>query len=185
MNRANVPGIIVETTSSGSAKRLPIEIYWRTRFGSGAKGANRPVFFLNEMRLDYMSALDLLGNLRVIDVALIRVYQPGTFAVGNAPSGAVLVYTKNSKDYQFDSSYHGHLNKIVRSGYSVTDPLPVMPLSGDKNGILYVDNISVSDSSSRNFILPFSGGEKNAPKRIRVEGVDKNGAIVALDKIIY
>lgn len=55
----------------------------------------RPVFFLDEMRVD----LSAINNISLFDVALIKVFRsPFMGAIGGGPNGAIAVYTKRGDE---------------------------------------------------------------------------------------
>jgi len=186
--QANVAGIIIEGNTSNTGASLYKEsgmpvIYWRLQFGiftaGNMKMKNTPAFFLNEQPLEYGDAVAMFIDLKIADVALVKIFQPGTFPLvsGNSPNGAVVVYTKNGSELQFEKT-PSYFNKIKKAGYSIQ---PVLPVKNAGDIVYWQPNIN-ADSTGNSY--KFTVNKSKHPLKIRVEGLGKDGRLMALDETI-
>lgn len=179
-------------------------IYWRlSNFMSGLTGPeqlklNAPSFFLNEKLLNvgnegYDQAIDLLSNIRMRDVAMVRIFQPGMNPIvpDNGPHGSIAIYLKNGTEENKPPSQVS-FKKFIKYGYGL--------LTNDhhtaKNNFKGTDNLSHEpgtvywmptlkvDRNSHTATFSFQHNAISKGFRIIAWGLDKNGMVISLNKII-
>jgi hypothetical protein len=152
---------------------------------------NAPSFFLNERLLNtgndgYDGMVALLSGIRVADVAMIRVYKPGTMpnAPDNGPHGCVAIYTKNGteEDNPPVKPVKIAFQQTLKVGYTVTHNFE----SGQKafaNATLYWNPAALPDQLTHTVTVTVgkTGGQH---LRVVAEGLDSNGQIIQLDQVI-
>lgn len=174
-------------------KGLPI-IYWR--FSNIIDGLsamdqlklNSPSFFLNESLLNtgnegYDGMVQVLSGIRIADVVMIRIYKPGTLqnVPDNGPHGAIAIYLKNGTE---DTRTPAKVvfEQFLKSGFSAEHNFET---SAKNHGTstLYWNPGASPEPLTHNIFVSFNNGNR---KRLRVvaEGLDKNGNVIQLDKII-
>jgi len=159
--------------------------------------ANVPAFFLNEQQLtgegagDYGAAIDLLQSIPLSNVALIRVFPPGTkpMVSGNSPNGIIAIYTINKREVR--DGYRGNFfDRAKKVGYSVAHHFSSPDYDGRKNisipdmrSTLYWNPTLKTDSISHTAVFSFYNNDVTRRFHVVIEGIDKNGKIVREDKI--
>jgi hypothetical protein len=91
--------------------------------------ANSPAFFVNEVLLNsspeqYTNAYQSLTSLSMSQVAMIRIFQPGSLPVvpGNGPHGAIVIYTKNGTELKQEAAANRiSFDKTYMRGYSLVE----------------------------------------------------------------
>ncbi|MEO6357509.1 MAG: hypothetical protein ABIU77_18135 [Ferruginibacter sp.] len=174
-------------------KGLPI-IYWR--FSNMIDGLsamdqlklNAPSFFLNESLLNtgnegYDGMVQLLTGIRVADVAIIRVYKPGTMpnVPDNGPHGSVAIYLKNGTEEDKPASKIA-FQQTVKVGYTVAHNFEIQ----QKESItptLYWNPAAIPDPATHTIIVTVRNGNTQR-LRIVAEGLDENGRVIQLDQVI-
>ena len=184
------------------AGSIPI-ITWRMANGLFIKASgtlvlemNAPAFFLNEQLLNegsegYENAINLLMNVNMAEVALVRIFEPGTMPLvsGNAPHGAIAIYTKNGSEGKF-LYLENRFDKIKKAGYSFTQDFSSPDYSVNKNAAkkdtrktLYWNPQLETDSTTHTATFSFFNNDVAKHFHIIIEGIDKNGKILRTDKI--
>ncbi|MFI5154570.1 MAG: hypothetical protein ACHQEM_00200 [Chitinophagales bacterium] len=178
-------------------------IYWRMINGLFVpmsdvqrKKVNAPAFFLNEQLLSegsegYDEAMSLLQNTSVADVAMVRIYEPGTMPMvsGDAPHGAIAFYLKNGSEgmlMRLPQSF----NKIKKSGYSIVRQFLSPDYNGrdsspteDKRKTLYWNPDLRTDSTSHAAVFSFYNDDAGGNFRILIQGMDSKGNLVYIEKL--
>ncbi len=166
-------------------------IYWRfSNIIAGLSAIeqlklNAPAFFLNENLLSsgpdgYDGAIDLLSGIRMADVALIRIFKPGTLpnVPDNGPHGAVAIYLKNGKEIEKPVTKI-NFEKLYKTGYKINNEFKHMPNSAT---LYWNPSLNVNPLTHE---VTFSF-ENSGAKRIRiiVEGMDENGQIISISQVV-
>ena len=178
-------------------------IYWRySNLIMGLSAAeqiklNAPAFFLNEQLLNvgnegYDDAIRLLSGIRVADIAIIRVFQPGMnpLVPENGPHGSIAIYLKNGTEEQkpntqvyFRKSSILGFNKMPsfdqnRDDKKKMDNQSSVPITLFWNPSLMVDTVTHQAT--------ISFGHMDSVKHYQVMamGLSYDGSMVILNKII-
>jgi len=189
-------------------------IYWRMTNGlfDGSTAVQRikenaPAFFLDEQMLNensegYDGAIDMLKNIPIAQVAMIRIFQPGTFAgvSGMAPHGVIAVYTKNGSEWKWKNIPSG-FNKTKITGYSPYSPFTAPdyekgrtapagnpgraanPVRPDRRETLYWNPALAPDSATHSIRFSFYNDDTPGPFRITIQGLDRNGRPMHIDSV--
>jgi len=149
---------------------------------------NAPSFFLNESLLNtgnqgYDGMVQLLTGIRIADVAIIRIYNPGTLpnVPDNGPHGAIAIYLKNGREDDRATS------KIVFEQHTKLGYTPVHDFqkrgAAPSPSTLYWKPGALPNPSDHNVTVSFNN-YNNRRIRVIAEGVDENGNVILLDQII-
>jgi hypothetical protein len=196
---SNVPGPVYKDDGSDEAL-----IYWRMTADlfipvseADRIKANAPAFFLDEQRLNegiegYDEAIATLRDVKMEQVALIRVFQPGTMPLvsGNAPHGAIAIYRKNGKEGSLAPRAHP-LDQINRVGYSTVGRFQApdyapgqFSTAADDRTTLYWNPNLVTDSATHRVNFSFFNPDKPSEAlRIKIEGIDAQGRLITLETL--
>lgn len=172
---------------------MPI-IYWR--FSNMIDGLsamdqlklNAPSFFLNESLLNtgndgYDGMVQLLSGIRVAEVAMIRVYKPGTMpnAPDNGPHGCVAIYLKNGMEEDKPPTKIA-FQQTVKTGYTVTHNFDITQKS-TANATLYWNPAVAADPVTHTVVVTL---QQCTAQRLRVvaEGLDENGRLIQIDQVV-
>jgi hypothetical protein len=135
--------------------------------------------------------MNLLLDIRMADVAMIRIFNPGTMPLvsGNAPHGAFVIYTKNGSENQL-VPVENAFDKIKIAGYTTVDKFLASDCESKKNlqvpdtrQTLYWNPELKMDSVSHSATFSFFNNDITKRFHIVVEGIDNNGRIISVDKI--
>ncbi len=197
--QGRVPGLNI----SGDLQNTP-EIYWRETSGIfkynkavdpvRATILNMPIFYIDERQLNsnqlgagdpkdqLTPTVSQLTSIRVSDIALIKVYEPGTFygSEGGAQHGAVAIFLKKG----IDLNTNQNVNKIVKQGFSFVPAFRNDEYNAnDKQAIYWNPDIR---TDSQNHTATFNFINNTGAKRIEivVEGFDRRGKLCRVDKIV-
>ncbi len=195
---SNVSGPVYKDDGSGEALiywRMTADLFIQVSEAERIK-ANAPAFFLDEQKLNegkdgYDEAIQTLHDVAMEQVALIRVFPPGTMPLvaGDAPHGAIAIYRKNGKEGTM-ASLSSRTDQITKIGYS-TVPSFTIPnyehtgsgMDPDHRSTLYWNSNLTTDSLTHR--ASFSYFTPDLPPesvRIRVEGTDRLGRLITLDQ---
>ncbi|HEY4335364.1 MAG TPA: hypothetical protein VGM89_05690 [Puia sp.] len=180
-----VAGLIIK----GAGSQMPL-IAWRINNGllttsdqSKQYMMNAPAFFLNEQLLNvnsenYESAMAVLTQISIPQVAMIRVFQPGTFAAvpGMAPHGVIAIYTKNGSESKFHN-IPTNFNKMKKTGYDLSRTFTA------SRRTLYWNPALSPDSVTHTATFSFSNDDKPGPFRVTIQGLDRNGRPLLIDSV--
>jgi hypothetical protein len=181
------PGLVYYYTDKGG-----VLIYWRMTAGLFTSASeterikkNAPAFFLEEAQLNdadvgYDDAISSLQHTMMQDVALIRIFQPGMLVgvQGNAPHGAIVIYLKNGGEGQV-ASHRKNYDKTTRTGYSKVEEFHT---HGSGNTLYWNPNL-LTDSVTHNTSFSFINNDSTKHYHIKIEGFDKNGKLVTMDRL--
>lgn len=148
-----------------------------------------PTLFLNEMPVDVTA----IENIPVTDIAYVKAFRPPFFgASGGGAGGAIAIYTKKGGEGNSTASNIGGLDKSKLTGYA----LPKEFYSPDYSK--ETTDASLPDVRPTLFWLPYILTDKNnhkinltfynndVSKRIRIvlEGMNEEGQLTRVEKII-
>ena len=160
--------------------------------------ANAPAFFVDEHLLnasykEYKNAYNILTNIRMSQVVMIRIYQPGMMPVApdNGPHGSIMIYLKNgSEENLLPKPASIKFNKIDLVGYNAVrdfskENAKTDSLSANNNrATLYWNPSLPVDPISHNAAFSFYNNATAKRFRIIVEGMDNKGRIIHFNKVI-
>ncbi|MEP6747380.1 MAG: hypothetical protein ABJB86_06625 [Bacteroidota bacterium] len=150
---------------------------------------NSPSFFLNEALLNagpegYDGAVQLLSGIRMADVALIRIFKPGTMqnVPDNGPHGSIAIYLKNGTEMDKPVTKI-NFEKSTKLGYKISQRFVNLNNGSKGNSTLYwnpaLDVDPVIHTASFSFYI---NGTKHF--KIVAEGLDENGKVVTLTRVV-
>lgn len=147
-----------------------------------------PTIFLNEMRVDPSQ----LRGTPVSDIAMVKVFRPGSALIfGGGGSGAIAIYTKKGEKSKPDPTIKG-LEQTRIIGYSITRQFysPDYSLKSDFENdedirtTLYWNPLILTDKSSQKTTVQFFNNDISRKLRIVLEGVNSEGKLTRIEKII-
>ncbi|MFT3936865.1 MAG: hypothetical protein QM726_24785 [Chitinophagaceae bacterium] len=167
-------------------------IYWRYSNVIAGLSAmdqlklNAPAFFLNENLLSaglegYDASIDLLSGIRMADVALIRIFKPGTLSnvPDNGPHGAIAIYLRNGKEMDKPTKKLS-FEQSIKIGYKTVHRFKEQ--DAGEHGTLYWNPSVAVDPITH--IASFSfPGIVSKQLRIVVEGLDEKGNIISINRL--
>jgi hypothetical protein len=145
-----------------------------------------PSLYLNEM----MGDLSLVQNTPMTDVAMIKVFRPpfmGGF--GGGSGGAIAVYTKKGKaanenikglDFAKIPGYNPP-KQFYSPDYSKLD---AANSAGDFRTTLYWNPFVMTDANNRRILFTFYNNDISKKLRVVIEGVNMEGKLTRIEKII-
>jgi hypothetical protein len=146
-----------------------------------------PGIYLNEIETDAGS----IKNIAVTDIAMVKVYSPGSAgAMGNGSGGVIAVYTKRGASRKPDPNIKG-LEMVRITGYSVKREfyspdylINPEPETDDIRTTLYWNPNLQANKSKRTISIPFYNSDVTHKIRIILEGFNDDGKLIHLEKII-
>jgi hypothetical protein len=148
-----------------------------------------PSLFLNEMPVD-VSAIE---NIPVTDIAYVKAFRPPFFgAVGGGAGGAIAIYTKKGGDVTSNTSNIGGLDKSKLTGYAVPKEFYSPDYSKevtnselpDIRPTLYWQPYILTDKNNHKINLVFYNNDVSKRIRIILEGINEEGQMTRVEKII-
>jgi hypothetical protein len=146
-----------------------------------------PSIYLNEMRTDPGQ----MKNINVADIAMVKVFSPGSAAGISGGGGSVIaVYTKKGGDKKPYPSIKGlDMARIpgynsVREFYSPDYLINPEPETDDIRTTLYWNPYLLGSKKERKFNFTFYNSDVPHPIRIILEGIDENGKILRIEKLV-
>ncbi len=144
--------------------------------------------FLNESPID----ANMLYNIPMTDVAYIKVMRPPFFgAFGGGAGGAIAVYTRNGTETRPSSNNGTSLPKSFVAGYTpykefyspdYTVPQPFN--DPDMRTTLYWNPYVFTDPKNHKVRLSFFNNDSSKKLRVIIEGVNADGKLARVEKII-
>ena len=146
-----------------------------------------PSFFLDEMPTD----MDMLTNLPVSDIALVKVFDPPFMGAAMGGSGgAIAVYTRKGSEVPRSAS--PGLAKGTLTGYSVLkefyspnyanyDPLHEVQ---DVRSTLYWNPFLLTDKATRRVRIEFYNNDVSNSLRLTLEGMNEVGRLTRVEQVI-
>ncbi len=153
--------------------------------------SNAPAFFVDEHLLnsnykEYKNAYEILKNIRMSQVVMIRIYQPGMMPVvpDNGPHGSIMIYLKNgSEENLLPKAPQIKFNKIDLIGYTSVHDFSKEKVKADSltttnnRSTLYWNPSLAVNPISHNASFSFNNNATAKRFRIVVEGMDNKGEI--------
>ncbi|HVX49523.1 MAG TPA: hypothetical protein VHB48_05170 [Chitinophagaceae bacterium] len=195
--QGRVPGLSI----SGDLQNVP-EMYWRLTTGlftnnravdpAGATILNMPVFFIDGRQVnsnvligsgskEQLSAtMSQLTSLKVADIAYIKVYEPGTFygTEGGAAHGAIAIYLKKGYDNK-----NANMSAVTKAGYSWVPEFKDGEYSAAAEQAIYWNPGVHTNAATHSAIITFTNNTAAKKIKVVVEGIDKKGSVVRVEKI--
>jgi len=144
-----------------------------------------PALFLDEMPAD----ADLLSNIPVSDVALVKVFRPPFMGGSNGGNGAIAIYTKRGDDAR--SAAKG-LTKNRITGYSPIrqfyspnyDSFDPQNNQADMRTTLYWNPVLTFNPTKRKTTLVFYNNDITKSFRVVIEGMSKEGLLTHFEQVV-
>ncbi len=173
--QGRVAGLII------NANGPDVSMQWR---------GSTPTVFLNEMKVD----VSQIRSITVSDVAMVKVFRPGTgVAFGGGAGGAIAVYTKKGKEARNapDPNIKG-LEQARLIGYSISKEFysPDYAQRIDLNDVedlrstIYWSPYVIPDKGSKKATIEFYNNDFSRKLRVVIEGINSNGQVARIEKII-
>lgn len=144
-----------------------------------------PDLFLNEMPTDAGAIMDLSMS----QVAYIKVFRPPFMgASGSGPSGAIVIYTRKAGDIK-TTNVKG-LNSVLINGYTAyrefyqPDYTTLQSKYADTRATLYWNPYILTDKKNKTVRFEFFNNDVTNRFRVVLEGVNANGKLARIEKII-
>jgi hypothetical protein len=172
--QGRVAGLQITTGGQGS------QLQWR---------GGTPSLFLNEMPVD-VSAIE---NIPVTDIAYVKAFRPPFFgAVGGGSGGAIAIYTKKGGDNATSTSNIAGLDKSRLTGYAMPKEFYSPDYSKeaaafevpDIRTTLYWAPYILTDKNNHKITLQFFNNDVSKRLRIILEGMNEDGQLTRVEKII-
>jgi hypothetical protein len=147
-----------------------------------------PDLYLDEMHSD----VDMMKNIPMTDVAYIKVMRPPFFGgAGGGGGGAIAVYTKKGGDTKRDSKPGEGMERTLFTGYTpykefynpdyAVQPDNFLP---DVRTTLYWNPYILTDKRTKTVWIDFYNNDISKKLRIIIEGMNSDGKLTRVDKII-
>jgi hypothetical protein len=155
---------------------------------SNAPGINwrdgTPDIFINEIQADALRA----NELQMSDIAYVKVFRPPFMAsAGSGASGAIAIYTKKGADLK--TSVRG-LNNALLTGYTAykefyhPDYIANPSKTSDLRTTLYWNPYVLTDKHNKVAKISFFNNDITTRFRVIVEGVNADGKLARVEKIV-
>lgn len=175
--QGKVPGLqIVTGNGPGGAPSLS----WR---------GSSPSLYLNEMQVDASQ----LQSTPVSDIAMVKVFRPGSgVGFGGGAGGVIAVYTKKGGDEKKSDANFKGLDRALLTGYSPMKEFYVPNYSEassqnegeDLRTTLYWKPFVLTDKDNKRVNILFYNNDITKKLRIILEGVNEEGKLSHVEKII-
>jgi hypothetical protein len=149
-----------------------------------------PSLYLNEMQVDASQ----LQSTPVSDIAMVKVFRPGSgVGFGGGAGGVIAVYTKKGGDEKKSDANFKGLDRVQLIGYSpikefYTPDYDVQNAAQndieDIRSTLYWKPFVLTDKDSRRVSFQFFNNDISRRIRIVIEGVNEEGKLSHIEKII-
>ncbi len=161
--------------------------------GSGAQATmswrgSTPDVFLNEMQ----SSLDMVQNVSVKDIALVKVFRPPFFgSMGGGSGGAIAIYTKKGGDGNKASPNSKGLENTILGGYSKFKEFyqpqydkPGENFETDIRSTLYWNPYIITNKKNPRARIQFYNNDISKKLQIVLEGVNGDGKMTRVVKLL-
>lgn len=172
--QGRVAGLQINTGGGGTS------LQWRNA---------TPSLFLNEMPVD-VSAIE---NIPVSDIAYVKAFRPPFYgAMGGGAGGAIAIYTKKGGEGNSSAANVGGLDKTKLTGYSLPKEFYSPDYSKettdrelpDIRPTLYWAPYILTDKINHKISLTFYNNDVSKRLRIVLEGMNEDGQLTRVEKII-
>ena len=144
-----------------------------------------PDLFINEIPSDAGAIMELSMS----EVAYIKVFRPPVMAAsGSGPSGAIVIYTKRGQDIKTDNVKG--LRYTLVSGYTKykefyqPDYSTLQSKYTDARSTLYWNPYILTDKKNKSVKFDFYNNDVSTKFRVVIEGVNANGKLARVERII-
>ena len=144
-----------------------------------------PDLFINEIPSDAGAIMELSMS----EVAYIKVFRPPFMAAsGSGPSGAIVIYTKKGQDIKTDNVKG--LRYTLVSGYTKykefyqPDYSTLQSKYTDARSTLYWNPYILTDKKNKSVKFDFYNNDVSTKFRVVIEGVNANGKLARVERII-
>ncbi len=176
--QGKVAGLQINTTSGGVNGQPGV--IWR---------GQTPQFFLDQSQVD----VSQLSNVSMNDVAYVKVFRPPFFGgAGGGPGGAIVVYTKRGETSKPGAGANSPMPYKMVIGYTA-DKEFYMPNYGSLSNRSETDDFRstllwkpdlIFDGKVTTIRIPFYNNDISTSFRIVLEGMDSNGRITRVEKVV-
>jgi len=172
--QGRVAGLQITTGGQGT------QLSWRQ---------GKPALFLNEMPTD----VSQIENIPVSDIALVKAFRPPFFgAMGGGSGGAIAIYTKKGGDVVSNPSQSVGLEKQLLAGYASVKEFYSPDYSKettqadvpDIRTTLYWVPYILTDKHNRKITLQFYNNDVSKRLRVVLEGINEEGQLTRVEKLI-
>jgi hypothetical protein len=146
-----------------------------------------PALFLDQMQSD----ASMVKTVSVSNIAMIKVFAPGAASImAGSGGGAIAIYTKKGKDKVPDPSIKGlEMARIpgynpVREFYSPDYLINPEPETDDIRTTLYWNPHVRGEKGKNKFSIPFYNSDVTHRIRVILEGIDEDGKLTHVEKIV-
>lgn len=148
-----------------------------------------PTLFLNEMQVD----ANMLSSTPVADIAYVKVFRPPFFgAFGGGAGGAIAVYTKKGGEGRSNTNVPGGMERRTMVGYSAPKEFYAPDYSKenalydvlDVRTTLYWAPYLLTDKSNRKVTFTFYNNDISKKLKVIVEGMNEEGRMTRVEKIL-
>ena len=164
--------------------------------GNGPGGApsltwrgGKPSLYLNEMQVDESQ----LQNTPVSDIAMVKVFRPGSgVGFGGGAGGVIAVYTRKGGDEKPNDANFKGLEHSLLVGYSVMKEFYVPnylenspeSVQEDIRTTLFWKPFVLTDKDNRKVNISFFNNDICKKLRVVLEGINEDGKLTHVEKII-
>jgi hypothetical protein len=148
-----------------------------------------PSLYLNEMQIDASG----LKNTSVSDIAMVKVFRPGSgVGFGGGAGGVIAVYTKKGNEARNNDTGFKGLERTQIVGYSLTKEfyspdytiINTQNEAEDTRSTLFWKPYILTDKDNRKVIIRFFNNDITKAMRVVLEGINEDGKIARVEKII-
>jgi hypothetical protein len=158
-----------------------------TSYSIGRRGSS-PSLFLDEMPID----IDQLASIPMSDVAYVKVIDPPFVgAPGGGSGGAIVVYTRKGGETSANANTKGleqglvtgyaSLKEFYSPDYATASPLHEIE---DVRSTLYWSPYILTDSTNKKIKIEFYNNDVSQSLRIVLEGMNEDGRLTRVEKVI-
>ncbi len=177
-----VPGIAINKTDTGL--QVNFSRYAGLNLFSSDGGPSGVIFFLNEVPV----SVDIVDFLNPNDLAMVKIFKGASGIALGADRGAIALYTTKGKSTR-DWRQKG-FDFIKKTGFSVSREFYTMDYSktnpdselADIRNTLYWNTEPIIKNEK--IIIEFFNDDNSKKFRLLLEGVDENGKLLHVEKIL-
>ncbi|MFL5772744.1 MAG: hypothetical protein ACJ75F_06275 [Flavisolibacter sp.] len=144
-----------------------------------------PSLYLDEMPAD----ADLLSNIPVSDVALVKVFRPPFTGGSNGGNGAIAIYTKRGNDARSTSqglsknrvTGYSPIREFYSPNYDAFDPRNDQ---ADMRTTLYWNPVLSFNTNKRKNTVVFYNNDITRSFRVVIEGMSKEGLLTHFEQVV-
>jgi hypothetical protein len=175
--QGKVPGLQIVT---GNGPGGTPSLQWR---------GGKPTLYLNEMQVDASQ----IQSTPVSDIAMVKVFRPGSgVGFGGGSGGVIAIYTKKGGDNKGSDANFKGLDHTLLVGYSIMKQFysPDYSQSTSQNELedirttLFWKPYVLTDKDNKRISIQFYNNDISKKLRVVLEGVNEEGKISHIEKII-